>query len=258
MAARTRAQALEATSAALRTSAAAAPAPASLAAALRASDRVSLIAEIKRRSPSRGSMDEAMVAASRAVDLVSAGAAALSVLTEPDSFGGSNRDLLDVVAAVSCPVLKKDFHVHPLQLWEARALGASAALLIARALGPEETAFLTESAREAGVEPLIEVRDEAELEWAVEAGATLIGVNRRNLETLQMEPGVLDLILPRVPAGCVAIAESGILSRADVEAVAALGADAVLVGSLFSTSENAGQSAGSLAGVARQPGRRRG
>lgn len=159
---------------------------------------------------------------------------------------------------MSCPVLKKDFHVHPLQLWEARALGASAALLIARALGPEETAFLTESAREAGVEPLIEVRDEAELEWAVEAGATLIGVNRRNLETLQMEPGVLDRILPRVPAGCVAIAESGILSRADVEAVAALGTDAVLVGSLFSTSENAGQSAGSLAGVARQPGRRRG
>jgi len=203
-------------------------------------------------------MDLSMVAASRAVDLANAGATAISVLTEPDSFGGSNQDLTDVLAAVSCPVLKKDFHVHPLQLWEARGLGASAALLIARALGPEETAFLAESARDAGIEPLIEVRDEAELEWAIDAGAVLIGVNRRNLETLVMEADVLDRVLPRIPAGCVAIAESGIQGRADVEAAAGLGADAVLVGSLFSTSADAAHSAGSLDGVPRQPGRRRG
>lgn len=222
-----------------------------LASSIADRDTVAVIGEIKRRSPSRGVMDPSMDAAARARELVSVGAAAISVLTEPAEFGGSNDDLIQVLGAVSCPVLKKDFHVHPLQIWEARALGASAALLIARALGREETRFLAESAREAGIEALIEVRDEKELDWALEARAVLIGVNRRNLETLEMESDVLERLLPRIPSGCIAIAESGISSRADVEAVALLGADAVLVGSLLSTARDARSEAAALQGVRR-------
>jgi indole-3-glycerol phosphate synthase len=230
-------------------------APPGFASALRSSPGVAVIGEIKRGSPSRGVMDAALDARTRALELVAAGASAISVLTEPADFGGRNEDIRAVRAAVDCPVLRKDFLVHPLQVWESRALGASAALLIARALGPEETRFLADAAREAGVEPLVEVRDESELEWALDAGAVLIGVNRRNLETLAMETEVLERLLPRIPAGCVAIAESGITSRADVESVARLGADAVLVGSLFSTSPDAARDARALIGVERQ-GRR--
>lgn len=249
--ARARAEALLPGDGDLRTRALATPAGPGLAEALRRSTTVGVIAEIKRRSPSRGDLDNTMDAPARARDLVAAGATAISVLTEPAAFGGSNADLVQVRRAVSCPVLRKDFHVHPLQLWEARSLGASAGLLIARALGREETRFLAESAREAGIEALVEVRDERELDWALEAGALLIGVNRRNLETLEMEPEVLERVLPRIPSNCVAIAESGIAGRADVEAVARLGADAVLVGSLLSTAGSPGTTAAGLTGVAR-------
>jgi indole-3-glycerol phosphate synthase len=186
---------------------------------------------------------------------VAGGARALSVLTEPGSFGGTNDDIPAVRAAVAVPVLRKDFHVDPIQVWEARAIGASAVLLIVRALGPDRTGSLASAAREAGVEALFEVRDESELEWALAAGASIVGVNRRNLETLAMADEVLDRVLPLIPPDCIAVAESGVRVRDDVEAAATLGADAVLVGSALSLAEGASSVVASLASVARR-GRR--
>jgi indole-3-glycerol phosphate synthase len=157
--------------------------------------------------------------------------------------------------SVPCPLLKKDFHVHPVQMFEARACGASAALLIVRALGPDDARMMADAARQAGIEALFEVRDENELAIAIDAGANLIGVNRRNLETLVMETVVLTRLLPIIPSNAIAIAESGISTRADVEEVARLGADAVLVGSSLSVSHSPMESVSELVGVRR--GRRR-
>ena len=212
---------------------------------------MTVVAEIKRRSPSRGSLQESMDVTVRARDYAAGGAVAISVLTEPAEFGGSNEDLIRVRAAVTCPVLRKDFHVDPVQVLEARAIGASAVLLIVRALGPSGTRTMSAAARDAGIEALFEVRDEAELEWALEAGGELIGVNRRNLESLAMEPDVLERLLPAIPATCVAIAESGIRLRADVAAVATLGVDAVLVGGALSTSAGASDAVRALPGYPR-------
>ena len=211
---------------------------------------MTVVAEIKRRSL-RGSLQESMDVTVRARDYAAGGAVAISVLTEPAEFGGSNEDLIRVRAAVTCPVLRKDFHVDPVQVLEARAIGASAVLLIVRALGPSGTRTMSAAARDAGIEALFEVRDEAELEWALEAGGELIGVNRRNLESLAMEPDVLERLLPAIPATCVAIAESGIRLRADVAAVATLGVDAVLVGGALSTSAGASDAVRALTGYPR-------
>ncbi len=216
---------------------------------------LAVIAEVKRRSPSRGRLNDAMDAPSRARLYEAGGASALSVLTEPAEFAGSVDDLVAVRHVVSCPLLRKDFHVDPVQLFEARSRGASAALLIVRALGPDDTRILADAAREAGVEPLFEIRDEAELSVALDAGARVIGVNRRNLETLDLEPDVLALLLPLIPRDCLAVAESGIATRADVEEVASLGADAVLVGSALSVSTDPQGAVTALCGVSR--GRRR-
>lgn len=224
----------------------------SLAGALRAGSDVAVIAEVKRRSPSKGVLNAGLGAAGAARLYVDGGARAISVLTEPAEFGGSNDDLVGVGDAVAVPVLRKDFHVDPLQLWEARSLGASAALLIVRALGPEGTLEMAAAAREAGLEVVHEVRDEAELEWAVESGAEIIGVNRRNLESLELEDAVIERVLPRVPAALVAIAESGVRGPADVVRVASFGADAVLVGSVLSTSAHGGDAVRALTGAARR------
>jgi indole-3-glycerol phosphate synthase len=225
----------------------------SLDSALRAITDMAVIAELKRQSPSRGVLRGEMNIVDRARSYAEGGASALSVLTEPHAFGGSNQDLVAIREAVPLPVLKKDFHVEPLQLWEARALEASAALLIARALGPDGLRRMMDAAQEAAIEPVVEVRDEWELEWAVEAGASLVGVNRRNLETLAMEDDVPRRLLPRIPPACLAISESGIASRADVEEAATLGADAVLVGSSLSVADEAAASVEQLCGVARRP-----
>jgi indole-3-glycerol phosphate synthase len=214
---------------------------------------VAVIAEVKRRSPSRGTLDESLDAPKRARQYHDGGARAISVLTEPSEFGGSSTDLEGVRRLVSCPLVKKDFHVLPVQMFEARAIGASAALLIVRALGPDDTRLMGDAARQAGVEPVFEVRDETELAWALDAGAHVIGVNRRNLETLAMEPNVISRLIPMIPATALAIAESGINSRVEVEAVAKLGADAVLVGSALSVSPNPQQSVSELTNVARVP-----
>ena len=195
---------------------------------------VALITEVKRESPSKGAIAHGLDAVEQSRAYAEGGAAALSILTEPAHFGGSIDDLRRVVQGVPLPVLKKDFHVHPVQLLEARAEGASAALLIVRAVSPDRLAQLMSAGQDLGLELLLEVRDEAELDLALSLGATLVGVNNRNLETLVIDPLTAERIIPLIPGDVIAIAESGITSRADVERYAAVGADAVLVGSSLS------------------------
>jgi indole-3-glycerol phosphate synthase len=218
---------------ALRARAGDQPPPPAFAAALRRST-VAVIAEIKRSSPSKGALAPDLAAGHRARAYEAGGAAALSVLTEPSRFGGSLADLADVAAAVSIPVLRKDFVVHPVQLWEARAHGAAAVLLIARALPPASLAALHAEAAEAGLEVLVEVRDGTELARAIAIGATVIGINNRDLESLVIEPATAPALLPAIPAGCIAVAESGFSQPADAGDAIEAGADALLVGSALS------------------------
>jgi indole-3-glycerol phosphate synthase len=235
---------------ALETRAAAQPSAPSFAAALRRPD-VAVVAEVKRRSPSRGDINVDLSPAQQAADYHAGGAAAISVLTEPQHFGGSGDDLIAVRSAARIPVLKKDFHIDPVQLLEARALGASAVLLIARALDPGALVDLVTEAAALGLEALIEVRAEAELERALSTHAPVIGVNARDLETLSMDLAVTERLLPLIPYGRVAIAESGVTSRADVERAASCGADAVLVGSAVSAAADAAAAVRALTGVVR-------
>jgi indole-3-glycerol phosphate synthase len=232
--------------------AAAVAAPPAFGQALRGS-AVCVIAEVKRRSPSKGLINGALSAPAQAVAYERGGAAAISVLTEPAHFGGSNDDLAAVRGAVRLPVLKKDFHIDPVQLVEARAIGASAALLIARALEPALLVEMVARGQALGLELLVEVRDERELDRALEAGARIIGINNRNLETLEIDPATAERLLGRVPASIVAIAESGVTGRDDVTRVAAAGADAVLVGSSVSGANDPSAAVRALAGVDRVP-----
>jgi indole-3-glycerol phosphate synthase len=233
----------------LENSALSAEAVPSLGAALQRDGEVALIAEIKRASPSRGSSLPGLDPASRAVAYSRGGAAAISVLTEPDRFTGSDEDLRQAATASGLPILKKDFHVAPVQLLQARAIGASAALLIARALDQPTLEDLIQTADDVGLETVVEVRDLGELERALSAGAQIIGVNNRNLETLQIEPGVVEAVIPRIPRYCVAIAESGYSDRTGVEAAAACGADAILIGSYLSAAHDPEAAVRRLAGV---------
>jgi indole-3-glycerol phosphate synthase len=212
-------------------------------------DRLAVIAEVKRRSPSKGAINPSIDAASQAAAYEHGGAAAISVLTEPSHFGGSTADLGDVLAAVSVPVLKKDFHVEGVQLLEARALGASAALLIVRALSPDRLTALIELARAIGLETVVEIRDEAELERALGVGARIIGINNRDLETLRIDPTTAQRLLPLIPSDVVAIAESGMSTVEDVEAAARAGADAVLVGSFVSAAPDPAAAVRALCGI---------
>jgi indole-3-glycerol phosphate synthase len=226
------------------------PQPASFAKALGRFD-VAVIAELKRRSPSRGEINARLSPEAQAVAYHAGGAAAISVLTEEHHFGGSAEDLVVVRAATPAPVLKKDFHIDPIQLVEARALGASAVLLIARALEPASLSLLAREAEQLGVEPFIEVRSEAELERALATGAPIIGVNSRDLETLAVDFAVTERLLPLIPASRVAVAESGVRTKSDVERIAHSGADAVLVGSVLSAAVDPAAAVRSLTGVHR-------
>jgi indole-3-glycerol phosphate synthase len=199
-------------------------------------ETVAVIAEVKRSSPSKGSINSRLDAAAQACAYERGGAGAISVLTEPDHFGGSPSDLISVMAAVAIPVLKKDFHVHPIQLLEAKAIGASAALLIARALAPADLAGLAREAHDLEIEILVEIRDEWELERALSVGAAVIGVNNRDLETLRIDPGTAARLLPTIPRNVVAVAESGMRTAGDVADAARCGADAVLIGTSLSAS----------------------
>ena len=231
---------------------AALPAPSFLAALAAGSD-VSVVAEVKRRSPSKGAINATINAATRARAYEDGGARAISVLTESAHFGGSPDDLEKIRAVVGIPLLKKDFHIDILQVFEARALGASAILLIARALAPAALGELAAASREAGIEPLIEIRDERELEQALTAGARVVGVNSRNLETLETDPTVCERLIPLIPGDCLTVFESGVRNRSDVETAARVGSTAVLVGSALSTAASPADAVRALTGVPRVP-----
>jgi indole-3-glycerol phosphate synthase len=193
-------------------------------------DGVSVIAEVKRSSPSKGALANIADPAALALNYEAGGAATISVLTEHRLFGGSLADLRAVRAAVEVPVLRKDFIVTSYQLWEARAAGADLALLIVAALNQNELESLVERAESIGLTPLVEVHDEEEVDRALDAGARLIGVNARNLKTLEVDRDTFGRLAPRIPDDVVRVAESGVRGPHDVFEYAKQGAHVVLVG----------------------------
>lgn len=193
-------------------------------------DDVCVIAEVKRSSPSKGVLAEIADPAELAREYEAGGAHVISVLTEERRFGGSLADLAAVRAAVDIPILRKDFIITSYQLWEARAYGADMALLIVAALDQEALVSLIERTVSLGMTPLVEVHDEAEIVRALDAGAVVIGVNARNLKTLEIDRGVFARVSALIPDSCVRIAESGVRDHHDLIAYAEAGADAVLVG----------------------------
>lgn len=209
----------------------------------------SVIAEVKRRSPSKGDLATITDPAALARQYAAGGAAAISVLTERRRFGGSLADLRAVRAAVESPLLRKDFMVTSYQLWEARAAGADLVLLIVAALGAEQLAEMHEEASSLGLTVLVEVHDEAEAERAVSVGAALVGVNARNLKTLAVDPDTFARVAPGLPAGTVRVAESGIARIDDVRRYAAEGADVVLVGEALVTGGDPEGAVAALTGV---------
>jgi indole-3-glycerol phosphate synthase len=206
---------------------AAAEPPRGFAAAL-TGEEIAVIAEIKRASPTAGPLNLDLNAARLAKAYAEGGAAAISVLTEPDHFQGSLEDL-EAGRAPGLPVLRKDFILDELQVLESRAVEADAVLLIVKAVG-DELPGLVAATETLGMDPLVEVHDEVELERAVDAGATLIGVNHRDLNTFEVDPNRTAKLAGLVPSGSVLVALSGVSDRAQVEALAEAGADAVLVG----------------------------
>ena len=220
-------------------------------AALRYAGRTALIAEIKRASPSAGQFDavgagpDAVAAIARGY--ADAGAAALSILTEPSRFGGDDDDLV-AAARTGLPALRKDFTVDPYQVWQARALGAGAVLLIVRALSDDQLRAMIDAAGEAGIDALVEVHDAAELERAIALDATLIGVNARNLDTLEVDrAGALVLLSAARESGATLVAESGLTEPEHVRAAAEAGAHAVLVGTALLAAEDPAARLGELA-----------
>ncbi len=200
------------------------------AALLAAPGPIAVIAEVKRRSPSRGELAPRLDPAELARAYESGGAACLSVLTDEEFFGGSAEDLVAARAACGLPVLRKDFTVCEADLDEARAMGADAALLIVAALGDEELTRLLTRCRALGLDALVEVHDEEELRRALGAGADLIGVNQRDLHTFEVDTARAERVRTAVPAGVVTVAESGIGSGSDLARLAGAGFDAALVG----------------------------
>jgi indole-3-glycerol phosphate synthase len=196
----------------------------------RAGERVRLIAEVKKASPSAGVLNAALDPVTQARAYAGAGAAAISVLTDEKYFRGSLDDLVAVRGSVSAPLLRKEFIVDEYQLWESRAAGADAVLLIVAALDPARLHDLMQAAVAIGLATLVEVHDSAELDTALRADAPVIGVNNRDLRTLRTSLDPSLALLPLIPPGHVAVSESGIASGADVERVVAAGAQAILVG----------------------------
>jgi indole-3-glycerol phosphate synthase len=211
-------------------------------------DGFSIVAEIKRASPTRGDLNRDLDAGAAARVFADAGAAALSVLTEPDHFAGSLEDLRAATRS-GVPVLRKDFIVDPWQIPESRAAGADAVLLIVRALRDSELASLLAATRAHGMDALVEVHDADELERALAVGAGLIGVNHRDLETFEIHPGRTAELADRVPSRCVLVALSGVSSRREVEELEAAGARAALVGESLVTAPDPGAKLRELLGA---------
>ncbi len=191
---------------------------------------LSLIAEIKRASPSAGEIAPGARPPDLARSYEAGGAAAISVLTEPDHFRGSLEDLRAARAACALPILRKDFLCDTLHVWEARGAGADAVLLIVAALTETELVSLSDLASDLGMAALVEVHAAPEVERAVDAGARLIGVNTRDLATLEVDPAMVGKLRPSIPGGILVVGESGVATRADVEELEAAGVDAILVG----------------------------
>lgn len=199
-------------------------------------NRVALIAEVKRRSPSVGSISEDLDPVSHASTYSRSGASAVSVLTDGPFFGGSLGDLRGVADVVDIPVLRKDFILDELQIAEARAAGASAVLLIVRALTQNRLKELLQAARDFGLDSLVEAHDASELDRALDAGASIIGINSRNLDTFHIDIAAAWGLIERIPREVVAIAESGMASEPDVRRAVEAGADGVLMGTALSSS----------------------
>lgn len=208
-----------------------------------------IIAECKRRSPSRGVLREHYDPAAHARAYAGAGAAAISVLTEPTFFDGAPEHLRTVRAAVEIPILRKDFIVSEYQLLEAVVLGADAALLIVSALPQADLRRLLAGAGRLGLAALVEAHSVEEMERAVDAGARLVGVNSRNLRTLTVDMSVLDAVAARLPPGVTAVAESGIRSASDLSRLGAAGYDAFLVGERLITEPDPGAALRALRGM---------
>lgn len=216
-------------------------------------DGVSVIAEVKRCSPSKGELAMIKDPAGLAADYAAGGAAAISVLTEKRRFGGTLDDLRSVRATVGVPVLRKDFITTSYQLWEARAAGADMALLIVAALDQSALESLIERAVSIGLTPLVEVHDEEEVDRALDAGALLIGVNARNLKTLEVDRGTFERIAPRIPDTVVRVAESGVRGPHDVIEYAKSGANVVLVGETLVKDNNPRSSVADLVAAGAHP-----
>ena len=217
---------------------------------------VAVIAEVKRSSPSKGALAAIADPAGLAVDYEAGGASVISVLTERRRFGGSLADLDAVRARVDVPLLRKDFVVSSYQLWEGRAHGADLSLLIVAALEQEALVSLVERSESLGMTPLVEVHDEAELERALAAGARVVGVNARDLKTLEVDRSVFARLSPLIPEGVLKVAESGVRGPHDLLAYAAAGADAVLVGEGVVTGGNPRQAVAELVTAGNHPSAR--
>jgi len=218
--------------------------------------RINIIAECKRRSPARGVLARPYAPGAIARIYERAGAAAVSVITEPTFFDGAIEHLEEVRAVTSLPVLRKDFVLDEYQLYEARAAGADAILLIVAMLGEGALRGLARRARDLGLAALVEVHSIEEMAAASGAGADIIGVNSRDLRTLEVDVGVCDALAREAPAGCVLVAESGIRSRDDIERLAASGYRAFLIGEHLMTASDPGAALAELtrAAAARVPG----
>lgn len=214
---------------------------------------VSVLAEVKRSSPSRGQLAAIADPAALAVEYEAGGAAAISVLTEGRRFNGSLDDLIRVRVAVSIPVLRKDFIVSAYQLFEARAAGADMALLIVAALSDDELVCLIERATSIGLTPLVEVHSADEVHRAIDAGAKVIGVNARNLQTLEVDLTTFARLAPLIPDSIVRIAESGVRGPHDVIDLAREGADVVLVGEALVRSRDARRGVADLVAAGAHP-----
>ncbi|RLL66345.1 indole-3-glycerol phosphate synthase TrpC [Streptomyces sp. Z26] len=241
----------------LKQRAAAAPQAKDGVAALKG-DSVKVICEVKRSSPSKGALAAIADPAGLAADYEAGGASVISVLTEGRRFGGSLADLEAVRARVDIPVLRKDFVFTAYQLWEARAYGADLVLLIVAALEQEALVSLVERAESIGLTPLVEVHDEEEVERALAAGAKLVGVNARNLRTLEVDRGNFERIAPEIPDHVVRIAESGVRGPHDLIAYANEGADAVLVGESLVTGKDPRAAVADLVAAGAHPALRHG
>lgn len=240
---------------ALKVRAAAQPPALDGAAALR-QPGVAVIAEVKRSSPSKGALADIADPAGLAEDYDAGGASVISVLTERRCFGGSLEDFDAVRARVERPLLRKDFVVSGYQVWEARAHGADLVLLIVAALEQNALVSLVERVESLGMTPLVEVHDALELSRALDAGARVVGVNARNLRTLEVDRSVFGRLSPTIPRDVVKVAESGVRGPHDLLAYASVGADAVLVGEGVVTGGNPRQAVADLVAAGAHPSAR--